>query len=75
VVTSQWGAMAEVAGDAAELTDSTSPEALAESFYTVLSDSDYQRKLSYKGGERVGQFRWEEAARATGNVLERHLPS
>jgi glycosyltransferase involved in cell wall biosynthesis len=75
VVTSQWGAMAEVAGEAAELTDSTSPEALAESFYTVLSDSDYQRKLSHKGSERVGQFQWEEAARATGNVLERHLPS
>jgi len=73
VITSHFGSMAEVAGDAAELTDTTSPHALAESLYRVLSDSDYQHTLSYNGKRRVSEFSWEASIQQTGEVLKEHL--
>ncbi len=73
VITSQFGAMAEVAGNAAELTDTRSSETLTTSLKNVLSDSTYQAELSQRGLERVKDFNWDRAGQATAELLQTYL--
>lgn len=62
VVTSDNGALAEVAGDAAQLACATSPEALAEAVLTILSDSTLSATLKQRGFERARHYSWARAA-------------
>ena len=68
VVTSNRGAMAEVAGDAAHLVDPTDPDALAEGLHQILDDGEYADALCEAGQGRAGEFTWERTARETFDV-------
>jgi len=71
VVTSNYGAMAEVAGDAALLVDPYNIDEIAEAMYRVLTDENLREDLIKKGFERASQFSWEKTARETLGVYER----
>jgi glycosyltransferase involved in cell wall biosynthesis len=62
VVTSDRGAMAEVAGDAAVLVNPLDVEALADGTERVLADEAYRNRLVARGHERAASFTWERAA-------------
>jgi glycosyltransferase involved in cell wall biosynthesis len=68
VITSNRGAMAEVAGDAAHLVDPTDPDALAQGIHRVLDDGEYADALCEAGQDRAGEFTWERTARETLDV-------
>ncbi|MGH7266295.1 MAG: glycosyltransferase family 4 protein [Candidatus Rokuibacteriota bacterium] len=64
VVASRRGALPELVGDAAVLTE---PEAgaLAEALGRVLADAPLRERLRERGFARAAQFSWERAARET----------
>ena len=61
VVAARRGALPEVCGDAAVLTDPTG-EALAEGLRMVLEDESLAGRLKASGLARASQFRWDKAA-------------
>jgi len=65
VVTSNYGAMAEIAGDAALLVDPYNVDEIAEAMHKVLTDENLRKDLIKKGLERAKQFSWEKTARET----------
>jgi len=65
VITSNYGAMAEIAGDAALLVDPYSIEEIAEAMYRVLTEEKLRVSLVKKGLKRASQFSWERTARET----------
>ena len=65
VITSNYGAMAEVAGDAALLVDPYSVDEIAEAMHRVLTDETLRVALIRKGLKRASQFSWEKTARET----------
>ncbi|MFZ1404831.1 MAG: glycosyltransferase, partial [Anaerolineae bacterium] len=65
VVTSDRGAMAEVAGDAALLVDPTRVDALAEALEQALDDQALAAYLRELGLQRAATFTWERCAQAT----------
>jgi glycosyltransferase involved in cell wall biosynthesis len=65
VVTTAWGACAEVADEAAVLVDALDPEAIAAGLRVA---ADRRDELAAKGLERVRGFSWERAARETAAV-------
>ncbi|GAI15126.1 unnamed protein product, partial [marine sediment metagenome] len=65
VITSNYGGMAEIAGDAALLVDPYDVDEIAEAIYRVLTDENLRKDLIKKGLERVSQFSWEKTARET----------
>ena len=60
VITSNYGAMAEVAGESALLVDPYSIEDLKAAMLALLSNDGLCSKLSEKGMQRAAQFRWQE---------------
>ena len=68
VVTSNYGAMAEVAGDAAELVDPYDVEAIRAGLRRVSLDADRRDELRRRGLAHAAQFTWENCARATVGV-------
>jgi glycosyltransferase involved in cell wall biosynthesis len=74
IVTSDRNGLKEIAADAALRVDATSPEAIAEAAYRVLSDPIYQASLSKAALARSTAFSWEKCARETLAILEA-LPS
>jgi len=70
VITSNYGAMAEVAGDAALLVDPYNINEIAEAMYKVLTDQDLRKNLIKKGLERAKQFSWEKTAKETLEVYK-----
>jgi len=70
VITSNYGAMAEVAGDAALLVDPYNIDKIAEAMYKVLTDQDLRKNLINKGLERAKQFSWEKTAKETLGVYK-----
>ena len=58
-------ALSEVAGDAAELFDPSSPDAMAIAISRVLGDGGLRQTLIERGRRRCGAFTWERTARAT----------
>lgn len=70
VVTSNWGAMAEVAGDSAVLVDSFSSAAITEGLCRVLTSEELRQRLIERGRERIRRFTWEESVRKTLDVYE-----
>jgi glycosyltransferase involved in cell wall biosynthesis len=69
VITSNIGAMAEVAGDAAYQVDPYSFEDIAKAMREVLSDEMMQQSLIHKGYERAREFSWHKSAEDMGKVL------
>jgi glycosyltransferase involved in cell wall biosynthesis len=65
VVTSWSGAMAEVAGDAAELVDPLRVDSIAEGLLRVLADEERATDLRTRGLLRARDFSWTSAARET----------
>jgi len=65
VITSNYGAMAEVAGEAALLVDPYNIDEIAEAMYKVLTDKNLRENLIKKGLERAKQFSWEKTAKET----------
>ncbi|MCK4249767.1 MAG: glycosyltransferase family 4 protein [Candidatus Omnitrophica bacterium] len=70
VVTTASGALAEVAGPAARLADTTRPEPLAKCISRVLEDSPLAQELIKKGLLRAKEFTWEKTADKTLAVYE-----
>jgi glycosyltransferase involved in cell wall biosynthesis len=68
VVTTAWGACAEVAGDAAVLVDALDPDAIGAGLAEALGRRE---ELVAKGLERAREFSWEKAARETADVYRR----
>ncbi len=62
VVTSNRGALPEVAGDAGLMVDAEDPRALAEAIDAVLSDPSRAERMSRDGLTRAAAYRWETAA-------------
>jgi glycosyltransferase involved in cell wall biosynthesis len=63
VITSEGGAPAEVAGDAALAVPPDRPEALAEAMERIVNDSALRGRLAKEGRRRAASFSWERAAR------------
>ena len=65
MVASNQTSIPEVAGDAACLVDTTSPDQLAEAIHKVRTDDQYRQHLIKMGFARVNKFSWENTARET----------
>ena len=65
VLTSDRGAMAEVAGDAAYFVDPTNIAAIADSITKLLDNDEYRQELAEQGRQRSDYFDWSETARRT----------
>jgi len=68
VVTTAWGACAEVAGEAAVLVDALDPAAIGAGLVEAVSRRD---ELVAKGQERAREFTWAQAAQATAGVYRK----
>ena len=71
VITSDFGAMKEVAGDAAFLVDSYSADAIAEGLLAVLDSSKLKSMLISRGIVWSNGFTWQQCAKETLDVYER----
>lgn len=71
VVTSNCGAMAEIADEAALLVDPYNVEEIAEAMHRILTDKTLRAALIKKGLKRASQFSWEKTARETLEVYKR----
>ncbi len=70
LITSNIGAMAEVAGDAALTTNPYSVDDLTAALDTLASSADLRTALSEKGKKRANTFSWQTAAAATRDVYK-----
>ena len=68
VVCSDASSIPEVVGDAAELFDPHSPDALGTSIERVLNDAALRQTLIARGRERIKLFSWERCARQTTHI-------
>jgi len=69
VITSNTSSLPEVAGDAAELVDPRSVDALSRALCRLIHDHNYRQQLVRKGLERAAMFSWERTAVATLELL------
>lgn len=69
LVTSDVGAMAEVAGGAARLVEPTSVESIAAGLIDVLTNEEVRRRLTEAGPLRASSFTWDACAEKTASVL------
>jgi glycosyltransferase involved in cell wall biosynthesis len=65
VLTSNLGAMAEVAGAAAELVDPYDVAAIRAGLERLVRDSSRREELRQLGTRRAAEFSWQRAARET----------
>ena len=70
VITSNYGAMAEVAGNAAFLVDPYNIDEIAEAMYKVLTNKNLREDLIKRGLERAKKFSWEKTAKETLKVYK-----
>ncbi len=75
VVASNTPAVAEVAGDAAELVDPRDIPAFASSLRRLVADPERRAELARRGRARAERWRWETAARQTLAVYREALDS
>ena len=73
VLTSDRGAMAEVAGDGALLVDPEAKGDLVAALHRLADDQDLRRALVARGRGRLDVFRWSETARLTAETYHRVL--
>jgi glycosyltransferase involved in cell wall biosynthesis len=69
VVCSNTSSLPELVGDAALMIAPTDVDALAEAIARALTDEPLRQALIARGFDRVKQFTWDAAARATLDVL------
>lgn len=69
VVASRGSGLDEVGGAAVEYVDSLSTNDIADKILKLLQDEDYKKQKIAQGLERVKNFSWEQAARATSEIL------
>jgi anaerobic magnesium-protoporphyrin IX monomethyl ester cyclase len=65
VLAGRTGALAEVAGDAAEFVDPSDTDAIGEALQALVGDADRRRELARRGLDRSLAFSWERAAAET----------
>jgi glycosyltransferase involved in cell wall biosynthesis len=65
VVTSNSTSLAEVAGDAAELVDGHSADAICQGIWRVVSSQERQNDLRQRGLIRTRKFNWQTTAQKT----------
>jgi len=65
VITSNRGALKEVAGEAALLVDPMRVEAITAAMHTIVKDDQLRNDLVHKGIERAKHFSWDKAAQQT----------
>ena len=70
VLTSNYGAMAEVAGGAAELVDPTDSDAIRRELRRIADDVGHRERLRRLGLARAGDFSWDKTATQTRAVYE-----
>ncbi|MBI5563944.1 MAG: glycosyltransferase family 4 protein [Chloroflexi bacterium] len=70
VLTSRDTALAEVAGDAAQLIDPLEVDAIATGLIRLLNDAALRDELRARGLCRAGEFSWARAAEETVKVYE-----
>jgi glycosyltransferase involved in cell wall biosynthesis len=75
VVTSNRGAMAEVAGDAALLVDPEDSESIAAGILEALADPEVAETLRVAGRDRAAEFGWEQTAMETIQVYHEAIES
>jgi glycosyltransferase involved in cell wall biosynthesis len=63
VITSRFGAMAEVAGGAAELVDPYDIDSIRHGLQRMIDDENRRQRLRALGLQRAAQFSWERTAR------------
>jgi glycosyltransferase involved in cell wall biosynthesis len=73
VITSDVGATAEVASDAALLVDPVDVDSIASAITRLLGDDQLRESLRAKGRIRAGKFSWERTAKETLAVYEQAL--
>lgn len=61
-VCSNTASLPEIAGEAAELVDPLSVQAIADGIWHVLSDSNYRHALIAKGVQQAARFSWDQSA-------------
>jgi len=71
VVTSERGAMAEVAGDAALLVDPDNKNAIAAAMERICTSSTLRSRLIIKGHQRIKHWTWEHTANVTARIYFR----
>jgi glycosyltransferase involved in cell wall biosynthesis len=69
VITSNKGALAEVAGEAALLIDPAHPEDIAGAMMRIATEPSLRQELKEKGLRRAGQFSWEKTAQEVLEIL------
>lgn len=69
VLTSRYGATAEVAGEAALLVDPEDVDAIHRGMERLLDDEAYVKSLVAAGAQRVKQFSWRRTAEGVYEVL------
>jgi glycosyltransferase involved in cell wall biosynthesis len=69
VITSGWGAMKEVTGDAALHVDSRDAGAIAHAILELADSPGLRSDLAVAGRERAALFSWDESARRTLDVF------
>jgi glycosyltransferase involved in cell wall biosynthesis len=75
VVAAERGGLPEVVGDAGELVDPESAEAIAGTIAALLVDPERRRALAARGRERAQRFRWEGSAQRTLEIYRAVLAS
>jgi glycosyltransferase involved in cell wall biosynthesis len=75
VLTSDRGATAEVAGDAALLVDPTSEEAIVAGLERLITESGLSTELATRGKIQVARWTWKRTADLTTAVYDRILRS
>ena len=63
VMTSNFGAMSEIAGNAALLVDPFDVNSIARGFNQLYSNKDLRQSLVDKGSVRLREFNWEKSAK------------
>ena len=63
VITSNTGALAEVAGDAAILVNPDKPAEISEAMAKIVASDELRESLRNKGFKRIRQFTWEDTSR------------
>jgi len=73
VLTSDAGAVREIAAGASLLVDPVSEDSIREGLVQLLTDDDFLSRLSVLGKARAQQFSWTRTARETIDVIERSV--
>jgi glycosyltransferase involved in cell wall biosynthesis len=73
VLTSNFGAMKEIANDAALFANTTEIDDIAKNLQRMLDDSVLRNRLRAEGLERVRQFSWTKCAKNTLSVYQKTI--